>query len=94
VFRRDGDRLLISGDVTIDTAPDLLEAGRSEVRDGAVLVDCAGVGEVDSAAVALVLALAREARAAGRTLDFVAVPRALQQLAELYGVAEFVFRPR
>jgi len=53
-------------------------------RDG--VVDCAGIAAVDSAAVAVLLALKRRAVGEGRTIIFANVPPSLVALARLYGV--------
>jgi hypothetical protein len=51
-------------DMTNETAAALLEAGRAAIRGGDVAFDLAAVKQVDSAAVALLLAWQREAQAA------------------------------
>jgi ABC-type transporter Mla MlaB component len=53
------------------------------------VIDFGRVG-VDSAAVALALALVREARALGRSIEFANLPPALANLASLYAVADFI----
>lgn len=88
--RREGDRLLLDGAVSVDTVAGLLPEAAREVRAGAAVVDLAAVTEVDSAAIALALALAREARTAGRDVAFANVPQGMLQLAALYGVSEFL----
>jgi phospholipid transport system transporter-binding protein len=90
VARREGDRLLLDGSVSVDTVARLLPEAARAVRDGAAVVDLAAVTEVDSAAVALALALAREGRAAGREVVFANVPEGMLQLAALYGVSSFL----
>jgi phospholipid transport system transporter-binding protein len=86
VARREGNRLLLEGEVTAGTVPALLDAGATELRGGVEVVDFAAVTEVDSAALALALAWLREARAAGRTIRFANLPQAMENLARLYGV--------
>lgn len=51
-------------------------------------VDLAGVVAVDSAAVALLLALKRRAAEEGKALAFTHVPAALSALADLYDVED------
>jgi len=53
-------------------------------------VDLAGVSAVDSAAVAVLLALKRRAAADGKPLTFANVPAALTALAGLYDVEEIL----
>ncbi len=76
--------------MTIETVAQLLAEAAQQVRDGAEVVDFAAVSEVDSAAVALALALAREARTAGRSIQFANLPAAAANLASLYAVADFI----
>jgi phospholipid transport system transporter-binding protein len=90
VTHREGNRLLLEGAVNVGTVSALLSAGADHVRDGAEVIDFAAVTAVDSAAVALALALVRAAGAAGRTVTFANVPVAMSQLAELYGVSAFI----
>ncbi|MCL4800787.1 MAG: STAS domain-containing protein [Burkholderiales bacterium] len=93
-MRLDGERVLLEGPVNIETAPALFAQARATCRDGATLLDFAAVGEVDSAAVAMVVALLRDAEAAGRRLALANVPAAMATLAELYSVADVIAPPR
>jgi phospholipid transport system transporter-binding protein len=90
VPQREGNRLRLEGAVTIQTVAQLLAEAAQQVRDGAEVVDFAAVSEVDSAALAFALALARESRAAGRSIQFANLPPALANLASLYAVADFI----
>jgi phospholipid transport system transporter-binding protein len=90
VTRREGDRLLLEGAVTVGTVPSLLDAGSAQLRDGVEVIDFAAVTEVDSAALALALAWLRGARAAGRTIRFANLPPAMEKLARLYAVDELL----
>jgi phospholipid transport system transporter-binding protein len=90
VSQRDGNRLRLDGAVTIETAAAVLDEAARAVRDGIEVVDFGAVSAVDSAAVALALALVREARGAGRAIAFANVPPALANLARLYSVADFI----
>jgi len=92
VTRRDGNRLLLEGPVGVGTVATFLSASAGHVRDGVTVVDFAAVTSVDSAAVALALALVREARSAGRDLAFANVPAAMSELAKLYGVSDLIPR--
>jgi phospholipid transport system transporter-binding protein len=53
-------------------------------------VDLRDVDAIDSAAVAVLLALKRRADEEGRPLRFVGVPAALASLAQVYGVEEIL----
>jgi phospholipid transport system transporter-binding protein len=90
VIRREGDRIVIAGPVTLENVTGLLAEGLAHVRAGASLVDMAGVSELDSSLLAAILALLREARRANRSLALSNLPAGLQTLAELYGVEELL----
>ena len=89
-MRRDGERLLLDGPVTLANAADLAPQAEAFLRDGVGIVDFAGVSEVDSGAVALALEWRRDALARGKALSLVNLPEAMRNLATLYGVAELV----
>jgi phospholipid transport system transporter-binding protein len=90
VIRREGERLLVSGPVTVANVADLLEQARAPLAVGVSSVDLGEVTELDSSLLALLLAWLREARARGATLTFSRLPRELGTLAQLYGVAELL----
>jgi phospholipid transport system transporter-binding protein len=83
-------RCALQGPVTMATAPQVLEESARVFNGSRIVVDLAGVTEVDSAAVSLLLEWRRRARAADRTVEFANVPVNLQSLAELYGVSELL----
>jgi phospholipid transport system transporter-binding protein len=90
VIRRDGDRMLIEGPVTLETVPALADAADPHLAAGASVADFGGVTEVDSSAVALVLEWRRRAERRKQALRLANVPAALQNLAKLYGVLELL----
>jgi len=90
MIRRDGDRMLVSGALTLAGAAVALEQGKAAIADGARSVDLGEVGELDSSALALLLAWLREARRRGRELAFTSLPQGLTTIARLYGVAELL----
>lgn len=90
MITQEGDRLLLDGAVTIDTVPALLEQCRALLAPGAAVLDFKGVTEVDSAAVALALECLREARRRKLALSLANLPETMQNLAELYAVAELL----
>ena len=79
-------RCTVQGPVTIATIRSLLEAGEHGIAGAEVTIDLAGVTEVDSTAVSLLLEWRRQAAAADRTVRYVNLPGNLKSLAELYGV--------
>ena len=90
MIRRDGDRILIAGPVTLENVTTTLAEGLVHVRAGASVVDLAEVSELDSSLLAAMLALIREARLANRPLALANLPAGLQTLAQLYGVEELL----
>jgi len=90
MIRREGERLLVSGPVTVANVAALLEEARAPLAEGVRSVDLGEVTELDSSLLALLLAWMREARARGGTLTFSRLPSDLGTLAQLYGVAELL----
>ena len=90
MIRREGDRMLVSGPVTLASVNALLGPGLEQVRDGVRVVDLAEVAELDSSLIAAVLAWLREARRAGRTLELMHPPQGFSTLAQLYGIGDLL----
>ena len=86
MMQREGERLLLSGAVTLGNVAALLDEGRRHIGEGVRRVDLGAVTELDSALLALLLAWLREARAHDATLEFERPPEALRTIARLYGV--------
>jgi phospholipid transport system transporter-binding protein len=89
-MRLENGRLLLSGPVTLANVGALLEEGRRHLAEGAATVDLKEVTELDSSALALLLAWLREAKAAGRAVAFANLPAALKTIARLYGVEDLL----
>ena len=75
-----------AGELTLVSAPAVLEDGRRLARAGDMVVDFAGVTVADSAALALLLDWMRCARAAGNRLAVRGLPAAMASLAALYDI--------
>ena len=90
MIRREDARILLSGPLTLANVAQVLEEGRRHLAEGAATVDLAGVSELDSSAIALLLAWMREAKAAGRAIAFANLPESLQTIARLYGVQDLL----
>jgi phospholipid transport system transporter-binding protein len=84
----DGARWTCTGDLTSANAGPVLAAAAALKLPGAGEVDLADVEGIDSAAVAVLLALKRRAADEGRPLRFVGIPPSLASLANQYGVEE------
>lgn len=86
------DTLAVSGSFTFATAAAALAACRKHLQRGDATLDLAGIAEADSAGLAVLLALAGDARRRGGALRIVRAPeslRALAQLAEVDGLLGF-----
>jgi phospholipid transport system transporter-binding protein len=88
-----GDRWLLAGALTVDTAAAVLESSREAALPKTGIVDLSGLDGVDSAAVAVLLAWRRRASLEGAELSFNGAPANLLALAELYGVEDLISRP-
>ncbi|HEX9395145.1 MAG TPA: STAS domain-containing protein [Burkholderiales bacterium] len=95
MIKRDGNRLALSGAVTLATVAEVLAEGRRHLDEGrrrqdegVRVIDLAGVTEMDSALLALLLAWLRDARQRERTLEIANPPESLRTIARLYGVDE------
>lgn len=76
--------------MTIANVRSLLREGAGQIQGPEITIDLAGVTEVDSTAVSLLLEWRRQAAGANRTLRYVNLPANLKSLAELYGVSELL----
>lgn len=86
--------LQIRGPMLIAGASALLDAGRKALRSTdaaqAAVLDLAGVQEVDSSALSVLLAWLRTAAKCGVSLRLASPPASLLSLAALYGVSELL----
>jgi len=90
MIRREGDRIVLDGPVTLDTVPGLATAVEPFLDGGTRVIDFGGATEVDSSAVALVLEWSRQAESRQTKLRLANLPDAMQNLAKLYGVSELL----
>lgn len=86
----DGARWICVGGVTFSNAGPVLEASRTLPLPTAGVVDCQALHPVDSAAVAVLVALKRRAAEEGKSLTFTNITASLHTLADLYGVEELL----
>ena len=87
---KDGNRIRVSGAMTMLSVPALLDESAAVFVDDNLEVDLAQVDEVDSAALSLLFEWLREAHARNASLVFVNLPANLTSLATLYGVLDFI----
>jgi phospholipid transport system transporter-binding protein len=90
MIRREGERMMVSGALTLASVAADLTQGKAAIIEGARSVDLGEVGELDSSALALLLAWLREARRLGGELSFSNLPQGLITIARLYGVADLL----
>ena len=90
MIRREGDRMFVSGALTLANVATVLREGSAALAEGVRTVDLGEVGELDSSALALLLAWLREAKQQSRSLTFANLPQGLTAIARLYGVAELL----
>ena len=91
-FAADGDRWRFAGALTFRDAGDAFNASERLPLPASGIVDCSGLVHVDSSALAVLLALQRRATAERAPLTFVAMPPALDSLAQVYGI-EALLKP-
>ena len=85
-----GARWSYTGALTFANASRVFAAAAAMPLPSTGEVDLSGADAVDSSAVAVLLALARRARAEGKPLAFTRVPAALRALADLYSVEDLL----
>ena len=90
MIRREGDWMVVHGNLNIETVPALFETGLQHLAGEDLRVDFSQVGSVDSAAVSLLLGWARAAQSVQQVLRVKGLPEDLLNLARLYGVAELL----
>ncbi len=89
-MRRDGERLLLEGPVTLAVAAGMLLESEAFLADGITVVDFSGVTTTDSAALALAVEWMRQSAASDRVLKFSNLPESMRNMAKLYAVTEFL----
>ncbi len=90
MIRREGERMIVSGALTLASVTAVLREGSAVIGQGVRTVDLGEVGELDSSALALLLAWMREAKQQNRELQFANLPQGLTTIARLYGVADLL----
>ena len=85
-----GDRWNYAGALTFANATAVFEGSSELALPVGGKVDLAGIGQADSTAVAVMLALKRRAAREGKSIAFASVPPGLHRLARVYGVEELL----
>lgn len=89
MIRLAGDRIEVSGPMTIAAAARLLAEGEAAI-ESATVFDLAGVTELDSSCLAVVFGWLRAANSAGKSLRLINPPQNLLSLAAVYDVADLL----
>jgi len=89
-FAAAGDDWNYAGALTFANASSVFEASAALALPAAGRVDLAGLGQADSTALAVMLALKRRAAREGRPIAFTAVPAGILRLAHVYGVEDLL----
>ena len=85
MIRREQDRLIVSGPVTLGNVATLMHEASSQLP-GVRVIDLGEVSEIHSALLAAMLAWMREAQRHESPVAFARVPQGLLTIARLYGV--------
>ena len=85
-----GGRAALAGPVTLANVNAVLAEGAGLFTAPSLTVDLAGITDVDSAAVSMLLEWRRAAQRNQRTIEYVNYPANLKSLIQLYGVTELL----
>ncbi|HUW38347.1 MAG TPA: STAS domain-containing protein [Rhodocyclaceae bacterium] len=90
MIRKAGDRLEVSGAMTLPGATTLLAEGNACLDGVETVFDLAAVTAVDSSGIAVIFGWLREAQRRGKSIHISHPPLDLLSLAEVYGVTELL----
>ncbi|HEX7810535.1 MAG TPA: STAS domain-containing protein [Burkholderiales bacterium] len=90
MIRREGDRYLVEGNITLDTVTGVLADGIRSFEGKRPLVDLSAVKAVDSSALSLMLEWQRQLKRQGRDIVFTRLGANLTSLTHLYGIADLI----
>ena len=90
MIRAVGDRVQVSGPMTLDGATRLLADGIAALAAPGTIFDLGEVTTVDSSGLAVVFGWIRAGQGKGSVVRVANAPRDLLSLAEVYGVAELL----
>ena len=88
----DGNEWLYRGALTFDNAASVREAANAMPLPKSGRIDLSGLAHADSAALAVMFALKRRARAERHKIRFERMPDMLAALARVYGIEELLER--
>lgn len=85
-----GNRVEVSGAMTLPGATELLAQGSAALAEAETLFDLAAVTDVDSSSIAVIFGWLRAAREQGKAIRITHAPKELLSLADVYGVTELL----
>ena len=85
-----GDRVEVTGAMTLSEAKGLLAEGDGFIARADTVFDLAGVTDVDSSGLAVVFGWQRAAKRLGKQIRIANPPHNLRSLADVYGVGELL----
>jgi len=89
-IRREEDRLFVYGSITCDNVVAVTRIGAAAIQSGARVIDLAGIIQVDSSAVSMLLEWVRTMQLHDRQIEFINLPANLAGLVELYDVSHLI----
>lgn len=90
MIRTAGNRVEVSGAMTLPNAAELLTEGSAALANQQTLFDLATVTDVDSSCIAVIFGWLRAAQQQGKVITIEHPPKDLLSLAALYGVTELL----
>ncbi|MEK7736645.1 MAG: STAS domain-containing protein [Pseudomonadota bacterium] len=90
MIRSSGNRVEVSGDMTLPSASMLLEDGGKALENPETVFDLAQVTDVDSSCIAVIFGWLREAQRQEKTIRIINPPKDLLSLAAVYDVSELL----
>lgn len=90
MMREAGDRVEVSGPLTLVKAREMLLTGNALIGQAETVFDLSKVQEVDSSGLTVIFGWVRTARRQGKTARISNPPQNLLSLAALYGVTELL----
>lgn len=90
MIRVSGDRVEVSGPMTMAAAAAMLAEGEAAIAANASVFDLAAVTDMDSSCLAVIFGWMRAARDSGKVVRLLNPPQNLLSLAEVYGVSDLL----
>jgi phospholipid transport system transporter-binding protein len=85
-----GDRIEVTGAMTLSSATALLNEGLAFAARGDAVFDMGGVTDIDSSGLAVIFGWQREAQKSGKSIRIVNFPENLKSLSDVYGVGDLL----